>query len=537
MQPCDSPRSSESRGRGVHSAMRRKKQADSEVGLPIEQWAVAEGVVSVMGITIEAALAMAPVDRDLHVVELWAGVASIVKAARAHDYRAAAFDLNRCPGVTDVLGEGCEDITTREGFIKAIMLVLRLGEGGLLAMGPDCSSFTFPNSSRHKRKVGAECGDLQYSPVILGNLMAVIALFLCQLAVARRVHVGLENPPDSYIFRFFERLCPQLMSVKESRGQAQLMGANEESGHRGFYSMTVHRCAYDDSPSPKIQKTYKWLASWSKIKGLNGRCTCQGSHRRCGRTDAEGAWSGNSAILAESAAYPDRLGRALLASWMQGCAINASWSKEALAFTWVDPRDEDVPGFQRVKSSRLTPQDDIVDSYIEQETSSSVMGSGSRRPELSSPFGPWASTTSSKATVANARLGILPGPWDAVMPTTSTSSSDRTSVRPVEGSRSHRQPSLGPWASTSSSRAPLAKSQEPVQKRTPAGGTSQSPWDAVMPMSSSSTPATSSTCSFGPWGASSIAKPPSTQRGNTTPSSSEEDGDVEAAPGQIGSPK
>lgn len=507
--------------------MRRKKRADSEVGIPIGEWAVTKGVVSVMGITIASALAMAPVDRDLHVVELWAGVASIARAAQVHDYQAVAFDLNRCPGVTDVQGEGCEDITMQQGFMKAIMLALRLCEGGLLAMGPDCSSFTFPNSSRHKRKASAECGDPQYSPVTLGNLMAVIALFLCQLAVARRAHVSLENPPDSYIFRFFERLCPHLMGVNES-------------GCQGFYSMSVQRCAYDDSPVPKIQKTYKWLATWGKIKGLNARCTCQGEHRKCGRTNAAGAWSGNLAILAESAAYPDRLGRALLASWMQSPAINASWSKEALGFTWFDPRSEDAhkfvttPGGQSVKFSRFRPWGDAIDSDAKQETSSSVAQSQSHKPEPSSSFGPWASTTSSKATLANAHQSeAVP----ELSPHCSPQGDIFDSARGVEGSRSRRQPSLGPWASTSSSGATLAKSQESVRMRTPAVCTSQSPWDAIMSTSSSThRPATSSTCSFGPWGAPNIVQPPSSLQGNTTLSSSEEDGDVEAAPGQIGSP-
>ena len=90
-----------------------------------------------------------------------------------------------------------EDIATPGGFKKAIMLVLRLREGGLLALGPDGTSFTFPNSSRHKRKAGLEVGDLNYEPVNVGNLMAVIALFLCQLALACRVHFALENPLDS----------------------------------------------------------------------------------------------------------------------------------------------------------------------------------------------------------------------------------------------------------------------------------------------------------------------------------------------------
>ena len=202
--------------------MLRKKQA--HVDTPIGIWSVHNGVLTIMDITITAALAMAPVLRDLQVAELWSGVGSIVAAAEKRNHNTAAFDLNRVPGVTDVPGEDCEDITMLEGFKKAISLVLRLCEGGLLAVGPDCSSFTFPNSSRHKRH-SSVAGDLLYEPVNVGNLMAVIALFLCQLALARRVHFALENPPDSAMFRFFQSLCPDFMrmvmpdSVEESRCQ------------------------------------------------------------------------------------------------------------------------------------------------------------------------------------------------------------------------------------------------------------------------------------------------------------------------------
>ena len=284
--------------------MRRKKRAD--VDTPIGTWSIHNGVVTIMGITITAALAMAPTLRDLQVVELWSGVGSIVAAAQKRNYNTAAFDLNRVPGITDVPGSLCEDITTLEGFKKAISLVLRLGEGALLALGPDCSSFTFPNSSRHKRH-SAVAGDLLYKPVNVGNLMAVIALFLCQLALARRVHFALENPPDSHIFRFFQSVCPDFMKMV-------MPDSVEESRCQGLHAQSVTRCPYDDSPEPKLQKVYKWLTTWPGIKALNARCKCKELHRKLGKTTSDGVWTGNLQLLAESAAYPKRLGEALLAS-------------------------------------------------------------------------------------------------------------------------------------------------------------------------------------------------------------------------------
>ena len=69
-----------------------------------------------MGIAIPAALAMATALRDLQVVELWSGVGPIVAAAEKRNYNTAAFDFSRAPGVTDVLGDHCEDLTVLQGF-------------------------------------------------------------------------------------------------------------------------------------------------------------------------------------------------------------------------------------------------------------------------------------------------------------------------------------------------------------------------------------------------------------------------------------
>ena len=368
------------------------------------------------------------------------------------------------------------------------MLVLRLCPGGLLAMAPDCSSFTFPNSNRHKRKAGAESGDLHYGPVNLGNMMAVIALFLCQLALAHGVHFALENPPFSQMWRFFERLCPEFMEMAGPDGV-------KASGRQGLHRMTVNRCPYDDSPEPKLQKAYKWLATWPGIKGLNARCKCQQEHRKLGSTDSEGAWTGNPQLLEESAAYPKRLGQALLNMWMQGCvAINATWSNRALALTWVDPRND--------VECRSAPQPDEV-----------ARASRSRGVK-SSGFGPWGDVDDTQQS-HNKKVQF-------------TEASQ--SANGVVGSRSQGRapsPDLGPWSSTSSSAGPSTS--------VAASGSSIGPWGALASASS----ATRSSAllrsrdhkkfaephlpAFGPWG-------------NAT-SSCSEDGDAEAAPGQIGSPK
>jgi len=205
--------------------------------------------------------ASTPAVRDLYVAELWSGVASIAGAADRKGYKAVspARDVRT---------------STLQGFTTAINYVLRLREGGLCALGPDCSSFTFPNSSRHKRTASDATGALTYKPVIIGNLMAVIALFLCQLCMIRRVRLALENPPDSHLFSFFNTVCPDFMSLGVQASQ------------------TVHRCSYDDTEEPRLFKFYKWIASWRGVKGLNARCQCSLTHKTLGKPTPEGQWSG-----------------------------------------------------------------------------------------------------------------------------------------------------------------------------------------------------------------------------------------------------
>jgi hypothetical protein len=93
----------------------------------------------------------AGIDRDLDIVELWAGVMSVTLAGRRRGYRAEAFALIRVPGTSDVPGPKCEDLTSEFGFINALTLVLRLRAGGLLGMSPVCSSFVFSNMANTKR--------------------------------------------------------------------------------------------------------------------------------------------------------------------------------------------------------------------------------------------------------------------------------------------------------------------------------------------------------------------------------------------------
>ena len=165
-------------------------------------WSVTKSGIVLFGyITLQYALQLST-ERNCDIAELWSGVGNICQVGCDRGHESVAFDLVRVPGITNVPGDAHEDITTESGFLKAMHHVLSLRPGGLLWLAPDCSSVTFPNSSRNKRRVGNFFGNEAYRPVELGNCMAISALFLVQLALHRAVHVCLENSAGSMIWSF-----------------------------------------------------------------------------------------------------------------------------------------------------------------------------------------------------------------------------------------------------------------------------------------------------------------------------------------------
>ena len=184
--------------------------------------------------------------RNLDLVELWSGTEALTRAARSRRLRAEPFDILRSPG---------EDITNESGFRKALGLVMRLREGGLLWQGVLCSSFVFANSKLHGRRRGSPEGDATYPPVAVGNLMADIAALFLLLCLKRGVDCAIENPAGSQLFSYIK---PSLRAV-----------------WRGLYIQTCHRCAYDRSNYPRIgPKAFKFLATRGWIKLVNHKCTC-----------------------------------------------------------------------------------------------------------------------------------------------------------------------------------------------------------------------------------------------------------------------
>ena len=192
--------------------------------------------------------------RDLDALELWSGQAAFTDAAINMGLKAEPFDKNRIPGKTDRPGRDCEDILRKDGFMKALKLVMRLKPRGLLLQGVQCSSFVFADSSHCKRTRGNVEGDSSYQPVVDGNAMADTAALFMVLCVLRGVQVVLENPAGS---RLFEYIRPTTDLIQ------------------GLHTQICHRCAYDDGPWPRIgPKPYKFVCTGPWIRQVNRKCTC-----------------------------------------------------------------------------------------------------------------------------------------------------------------------------------------------------------------------------------------------------------------------
>ena len=224
------------------------------------------------------------IQRDLDVVELWSGVASIATAAQRAGYKVATVDLK----------EG-QDLTTREGFQDAVNKVLRLKPGGLLSMGIECRSFVFLNSSNCKRNCYNQyAGDTKYEPVKTGNLFANEGKFFADLGFARDLIVVIENPPASHLWSYLPANFMKKLP----------------------YSAVCNRCVFEDAPDgQRLSKKYKFFSNAPWITALQCPCTCFGDHISL-TTYKDGQITGKPELLKESEAYPKRLGEELVNAWM-----------------------------------------------------------------------------------------------------------------------------------------------------------------------------------------------------------------------------
>lgn len=275
--------------------------------------------ISLFGLTVDSAIHSSELQgplRDLDVVELWCGRATLVSAAQSLGLQAVGLDRLVPPDARDH-GRVLDDITTLQGFRSAVRLVMRLRLGGLLHQGPECSSFIFAPTVHTGRSKLNFAGRPESSMAQDGNMKAHIAMFLFCLALARGCETSLENPAGSMIFSFLE---PHFQRLFEVASQVQ-------EPARPFRPTYCDRCAYTDPRSPGVsneepvyKKKYKWICSGTWIRHAMRNCACSNPRGHTPLMDTvvvgdKTQRNGRSEDLKLSAAYPFKLGEDIVHAW------------------------------------------------------------------------------------------------------------------------------------------------------------------------------------------------------------------------------
>lgn len=261
----------------------------------------------IFGLTVASVLdhqVWSNVPRNLDVADLFSGVASVSLAAREHARQASTFDIKDSKD---------QDICSETGFRMAMTLVLGVRENGLVAIAPVCSSFVCLNCWNTKRNKNNYAGDESYTPVKVGNFIARASAFLLCLAVARGVHVILENPASSMLFSFLQ---PSLSCIP------------------GLQFIITHRCVWStERYGMRYKKAFKFMATGPWLKPVEQKCQCPSQkdsscHKPLVRLDAKGRRYGLLKNLLESASYPTNLGFALVEAWLAAPPVYVALAME-----------------------------------------------------------------------------------------------------------------------------------------------------------------------------------------------------------------
>ena len=130
--------------------------------------------------------------RELHVLELRSGFGETSHRARELGSQAHEFDKRRHP---------TENLNSGLGLFWAGILLLRVVVGGACFVEPECSCWTFLALSQTRRHEDPR-GDVTREFVVQGNRMADGLCMLMRLADGRKVHCVIEQPGDSFNFKY-----------------------------------------------------------------------------------------------------------------------------------------------------------------------------------------------------------------------------------------------------------------------------------------------------------------------------------------------
>lgn len=138
-----------------------------------------------------AAFIPAVVIRNIQFLDVCAGKARISRWAMLHGLTAAAVDCD--------YGDHM-DINSDIGLALLIILALRVVVGGLIFMGPQCSSWIWMCRSISKRSASDTTGDTSRQFVVDGNRLNSRCGLVCAIAHMMGVHWVIEQPGSSLFF-------------------------------------------------------------------------------------------------------------------------------------------------------------------------------------------------------------------------------------------------------------------------------------------------------------------------------------------------
>lgn len=336
------------------------------------------------------------VQRDLGCVELWSGVGAIAQAAQEAGEAAATFDKVNCAS---------QDITTIAGFKAAVNLVLRLREGGLLWMGPECSSFTFaPVSVTARSQRNNYQGDVSKEFVARGNLMANIAALLFCLGVARGAEVALENPAGSYMFSYIE---PALACLRSPELPA-------------LPTCCVDRCSYCSPSTPANQnfkKKYKFLSSGRWILAVAKQCICGAKpHVPLMERSATGV-TGVKHRMKKSQEYPKELGTAIIKAWQHSGSNTLQDKRDLFSLKDHGVKVRSPPLKSEVKKSGVKESKSGADVLSEAWADCKATPRKSSLRSNPKAEDPWADCKGAKPSSKRALEDHMDDPWSEVKTT------------------------------------------------------------------------------------------------------------------------
>jgi hypothetical protein len=127
-------------------------------------------------------------------IESCAGSAPITRGFGHFGYDMVAMDKSYSPA------DPVFDLSTDEGFVRMVRLVIETRDNGLMFMSPECKTWIFISRFQYGRSRNNLDGDTSRTDVRQQNRLAEHIAQLLVLCVALGVHVMIEQPSSSLMF-------------------------------------------------------------------------------------------------------------------------------------------------------------------------------------------------------------------------------------------------------------------------------------------------------------------------------------------------